>query len=508
MSDIEKILADAEEYLKDVGKKILDQSSNGLGKLSKAAELVKQAYLETLERPPDYDGGMHYVGRILSGEIDDYELYALLANSDEGKAKSDPAPEPVPDTRPPPQPSKFERITEPMVGLLLSDYNKKAGLASFSPLLFHSDVWSDEDRTACIARLKKNGCNTIDIYVINQGDFSHVGNSRVMFAISKAPAWIEWHRKLVASGLEPTYWLMGDDSQGIAWDIESVRRIWAQFFESVGMACHPRVVVLGLEAREYWDSATITSLSSYVRAVAPADTLIAMHGMPMKEDHFSDDWVDLIYAQHTFWKPASEVVGWYKMLADKYPDKGVVMAEYSMAGETASARAIGSLGLASPRILGALCGAGEGGEPDVAPLQYPPQKLYTAKFSGMIKNVLGPCEGRVASWPVKIQLESVNITPNLIHFNFTRLDGKPMTEGEIGGGAVSVGNLWLIDPEGNATTIDYLRPGQYSKLISAVHNGEPYVEYSPGRGKYGMFVSSLARNNYRTDNIRSNIIEI
>ena len=80
---------------------------------------------------------------------------------------------------------------------------------------------------------------------------------------------------------------------------------------------------------------------------------------------------------------------------------------------------------------------------------------------------------------------------------------------------MSVANGWIlqrINGKVTATTFEYFRPNQTSKGTAALYNlvadqGGKKSPFTLKKGEtYGIMLSTLARNNYRTTNERSNIL--
>jgi len=135
---------------------------------------------------------------------------------------------------------------------------------------------------------------------------------------------------------------------------------------------------------------------------------------------------------------------------------------------------------------------------------------------------VGPVAGDVFSWPQSITLHEVQLyLPSPIsgrwQIAFPCTKPTPWQEYELAPDNLTVGNWWIVQKIGDAfyaTTMDYFRqdafynnwaPDIFWEHLPPDDPRPAPMSYNPGQ-TYGLMVTTVARNNSRTTNERSNIL--
>lgn len=217
--------------------------------------------------------------------------------------------------------------------------------------------------------------------------------------------------------------------------------------------------------------------------------------------------------QYSFEHTPERVIADTKHLLNVF-QKPVIAAEYCMNSNSALGVALGNAAI-SAGASGALNGSRKvvNAVPPVLPYFDSIDRVFTdyADNSWVPTQVISPSASDVAKWPRTISLSAVRVNKGgKISFDFKK--DTPWQSVDIGSGP-SIANVWVLQKVGGkvvASTLDYLRPNAPTKDYPGVfvHAGEKLIPpFSFRSGEtYGIMITTLARNNFRTTNERSNII--
>lgn len=460
---------------------------------------VNELYKEVLKREADDEGLKTYSTKIYARKLSLEELRDILTQSEEYKA--------------------MNRMPEgyPLKSFFLAEYSTHAGRAVWTSMGLLARNKDDNYRQSIIDKLRNAGANEIGVYIVNDNDYSEQ-NIKVLYQPKDRELWIKWLTRCREAGLEPTVWMMSDDpfNHFNRNSFDEITTYWNVVINEVLEPLKIKRLVPGLEAREYWrDSALMDKLGRWLKNRCPWAT-ICFHNEPNQTEFFERDWVDMIFWQTSFWGTPEKLKGEVQYLTEKYK-KPVVACEYSMEGTTAEAQALGNAAIEGG-AWGALNGFGSGGpkseQYELLKLPLPSGRFSTTAGADWEPEAFfGPVATDVKNWPKTINFKEVNFGGTQIHFNFSKSNG--WVQGDIGGGSMSVANGWIlqrINGKVTATTFEYFRPNQTSKGAAALYNlvadqGGKKSPFTLKKGEtYGIMLSTLARNNYRTTNERSNIL--
>ena len=420
-----------------------------------------------------------------------------------------PAPEPIPEPEPLPGVDY-----EPLKTNWLADYDPAVGKAAWTSLTLFAKPTGVE-RHEIVNRVVDAGGNCIVLYAVNGGDFAHTQNREFYYTPDKRGDILSWMRHFDALNLESIWMMMNDDAPhpALPWhDLDAIKAYWDRLITDVLEPMTVKHIVLGLEALEYWSVDECRELGRWLKARCPW-ARIGHHTLPGDTRLCGEDWVDDIYFQGPFWRLPEAYVGDYLALERDYPTKRVIMAEYSMQGDTIEAARIGNALLAAgcPGVLNGFGSpAKEGVIPHAVETQWKATPVKSLTMPSVVTS-LGPVSNPFASgWRETITLRGIDVFDGLIRFPFAKHGAwETITHPD---GSTSIGHLWviqIIDGKAYATTIDWLRnSGQQSKRFPGVMQGNHLsAPMSLKAGEtYGFMVTTVARNNKRTTDERSNIV--
>lgn len=405
-----------------------------------------------------------------------------------------------------------------MRSMWLADYDPARQLATWTTLTLMAQP-TDTARHAIINRVVKYGGKQILLYAVNWGDFAHTQYREVFYDSSKKAEWLEWFQHIIAMNLEIVMVMRNDDATHprIGTKLNDWKAYWDRLIRDVLEPLGIRHIILGLEALEYLTIDEANELGSWLKERCPW-ARIGHHTMPGDTRLCGAPWVDDIYFQGPFWRTPEANVGDYLALIRDFPEKRVIMMEYSMQQDTQEAADIGNALIAAgcKNVLG---GFGQRENPGYIHEPQPPNAQWRAKpanapwdIGSGIKS-LGPVDAGAIHWKQTIALKGVEIFGGKIRFPYSK--NTPWMQAKQPDGSTSTGNLWCVqNVRGQlyATTIDWLRnPDQQSKDFPGVMQAPGHLlapmDFRPGES-YGFFVSTCARNDLRTTNERSNIVWI
>lgn len=471
-----------------------------------AEHLISNLYRSLLNREPDEVGLKHKVRRAVAAEMSLEDIRREILSSIEYESIHKKPVVPTPEAN------------NVMRGCFL------ANGARFTTHAYLSDKITDEQAEQICQFLRMEGCDTLDFSICLDGDYENVGLNIPVF-ITRANLDMARRRLDRAQdhyGLKLTAWMQSDDRMSFV-DRNSFTaqtNYWTFVIDNL-LKGRAEVVVLGLEALEYWwrtDSGFLAKeLGQWLKDKVATWAKVAFHTLADDERLLTEEWIDIIYAQTKFESGIKRITNLVIDWTEKY-QKPIVMAEYSMGGELPEAKQKGDAAIAAGAI-GALNGSGYS-ENDTLPNQ-PPQLPTLTAWDGIwhtfteladdswrnnIK-IISPSATDVMKWKQTIDLRAVTIG-NKIKFDFSKPDY--WARRDIGSGD-SIGNFWIFQKKDGkviGSTLDYFRPDQNSKDYPNVfhHAGiTPPFEFKKGE-QYAVMVSTLARNTYRTTNERSNMI--
>lgn len=466
--------------------------------------LLSELYRDLLKREPDEAGISGYLSRVVSGSLTLEDVRKDILGSEEYKdLHHTPEPTPAPEPTPPPAP------TEILHGRFLDNGCK------FTTHGYLSHMLSDDDCDAIIKYIKDTGGNTLDFYIANDGDYENVGlRIPVRYSLDVEPVWLRRLKKAEAAGLHLNAWMMSDDRFSFfdRSDEGQVRGYWDRVIRGVLKKVNVERLVLGLEIREYLPDDKIVSLGQWLKNRCP-DKKICFHTIKGDTALLGQPWVDEIFFQYSFEHTPERVIADTKHLLNVF-QKPVIAAEYCMNSNSALGVALGNAAI-SAGASGALNGSRKvvNVVPPVLPYFDSIDRVFTdyADNSWVPTQVISPSASDVANWPRTISLSAVRVNKGgKISFDFKK--DTPWQSVDIGSGP-SIANVWVLQKVGGkvvASTLDYLRPNAPTKDYPGVfvHAGEKLIPpFSFRSGEtYGIMITTLARNNFRTTNERSNII--
>lgn len=266
-------------------------------------------------------------------------------------------------------------------------------------------------RRSIINDIVKDGYNTINIYIINDTNYSssHGGISsaawvgidpnKVLYNPSDKENWKKWLIECRKNGINPVIWLMASSIDPVDYfdynDEQKVKALWESFETDVGSYIYngKRLVthyVLGLEADKYWtDPNQICSFAKIMKSdILKNDQNVSLgiHNMitydtPANRSKlqtiFNCKYFDTIYYQYygcyapyeiddtTYTikmseteqrETADEIVNTTKELVRDFPKKHIISTEYSFFGETEYAKNLGLRCVLEGGASGALSG--------------------------------------------------------------------------------------------------------------------------------------------------------
>lgn len=468
--------------------------------------LVSNLYRSLLNREPDEVGLKHKVRRVVAAEMTMEHVRAEIMSSIEYESIHKKPVIPTPEAK------------EVMRGCFL------ANGARFTTHAYLSDKITDEQAEDICKFIKLEGGNTLDFSICLDGDYENVGISIPVFITRDN---IEMARRRLDRaqdhyGLKLTAWMQSDDRMNFV-DRNSFTaqtNYWNYVIDNL-LKGRAEIVVLGLEALEYWwrtDSGFLAKeLGQWLKNKVDGLAKVAFHTLADDERLLTEEWIDIIYAQTRFESSIKTITNLVIDWTTKY-NKPVVMAEYSLNSELPEAKMKGDAAIAAGAI-GALNGSGY--SENTTSINQAPQLPTLQAWNGIWHTftdladdswrsnirIISPSATDVMKWPQTIDLRAVSIG-NKIKFDYKKPD--IWIRKNIGSGD-SIGNFWIFQKKDGkviGSTLDYFRPDQDSKDYPSVfhHAGIiPPFEFKKGE-QYAVMVSTLARNNHRTTNERSNML--
>lgn len=405
--------------------------------------------------------------------------------------------------------------------------------------LLARDTVSDESRQAEVHQKRLMGYGVISLYPWIQFDYG--GNHKFRYDRSQKEYVDNFVKFCLANNVVPIFWLM-EDEQGFDYfdrDSQELFDNWALFLNDIVVPNNLPMVVLGLEAREYWSDKSINNCGNWLKTYYP-DLLIGFHTLPNDLTFIDAPWVDAFLYQTGFKKPtetqeqfSSRVLADVAHIANIIDDsKMFIVAEYDKSSETPEAEQLGDEFLKIKNVSGVWNGCTinnrtrdfsdfvpytpipeeavvvppTNNSPVLAPHEEVKSYMEASdiwyKFNSVVNSVHNPSD-----WAETIRLDNVEIKNNRITFAFHKdTPWYPQEESGL------VGNLWMVQDIGGlkyATPFEWLRPNQNSKEYPTCLVGEGHLEkplqFNKGE-KVGFFITTPARRWTTTTKERSNII--
>lgn len=263
-------------------------------------------------------------------------------------------------------------------------------------------------RRSIINDIVKDGYNTINIYIINDTNYSssHGGISnaawvgidpnKVLYNTSEKEKWKKWLIECRKNGINPVIWLMANGISTSYFDYndeQKVKALWESFEKDVGSYIYngKRLVthyVLGLEADKYWEVSKILDFAKIMKSDIlkdNKDVSLGIHNECKYDSNksklqtiFNCEYFDTIYYQYEGCtapyiidkdtqrttimseadqrKTANKIVNTTKELVRDFPQKHIISTEYSFFGETEYAKNLGLRCVLEGGASGALSG--------------------------------------------------------------------------------------------------------------------------------------------------------
>lgn len=466
--------------------------------------LISELYRDLLKREPDDTGISGYLTRVTSGSLTIEDVRTDILRSQE-YANLHPVPVPNPEPVPVPTPES----TDILHGRFLDNGCK------FTTHGFLSHMLTDDDCDAIIRYIKDTGGNTLDFYIANDGDYENVGlRIPVRYSLEVEPTWIRRLKKAQDAGLHLNAWMLPDDRFSFfdRSDEGQVRGYWSRVIRGVLDKVKVERLVLGLEIREYLPDSKIISLGQWLKNNC-SNRKVCFHTMPGDTALLGQPWIDEIFFQYSFEHTPERIIADTKHLLNVF-QKPVIAAEYCMNSNSELGVSLGNAAI-SAGASGALNGSGRVAKavPPTLPYFDKIDRVFTenADESWRPTRIISPSAPDAAGWPKTISLSAVRVNKGeKISFDFKK--DTPWQSVDIGSGP-SIANVWVLQKVGDqviGSTLDYLRPNAPTKDYPGVfvHAGEKLIPpFSFRSGEtYGIMVTTLARNNFRTTNERSNTI--
>ena len=209
-------------------------------------------------------------------------------------------------------------------------------------LLYLSKTWNNQERLNFIERIKRNGDTHIDVYARASSGVLPGGivdpNENLYSKL----------KQLNDNGIKPVLWMTGEQRQG---DYKVSRMAHEDFMAKTIAQSDSQVAayVVGLEADEYWDVATVNHYVNFIKA--RTNKPVAVHLAPgvggYKRDinyYKNADYIFLQIGDHLTGDYVADVELAKRMLTEALTlGIPVVANEYALYSESAQARALGDL---------------------------------------------------------------------------------------------------------------------------------------------------------------------
>lgn len=427
---------------------------------------------------------------------------------------------------------------------------------------FMSPYLSDADRSTLVTDQRTRGFNRMHIYSLNDDNYSarrpgpaywpNVSN-RAVFAkfcgldipssipmpvgwLEKTATedythWIEQLSKIRDAGLKITLWLFPNDAAStfnnasvwtnatvIKYCTEMIKRVANYQYKGGNLADE---VVLKLEADDEWSILRCNEIGAAVKPILNGQTFW-IHNQdysPSTLNAFDYTIFDGLRLQFGgFSETSSDIQHVFRQIVNSMTDTPLLYAsEYTTSGYEKAFLGDAILQIAGEfggRLRGVDCGATPSKWTGSASGEYKSDGVYTSVADDTWEPtvVVGPST-QPRAWTKSISLDSVAFNNSTINFQYSKQTPWETVDIDPDEGVnLSTGNLWVIQKIGGvayACTFDYIRPGQTSKAYPACLTGEGHttspITWVKGQ-TYGIMITTLARQTYRSTDERSNII--
>ena len=209
-------------------------------------------------------------------------------------------------------------------------------------LMYLSKTWNNQERLNFIERIKRNGDTHIDVYARASSGVLPGG------VVDKNENLHAKLKQLNDNGIKPVLWMTGEQRHG---DYKVSQAEHEAFMAKTITQSDSQVAayVVGLEADEYWDAATVNHYVNFIKA--RTNKPVAVHLAPgvggFKRDinyYKNADYIFLQIGDHLTGDYVADVELAKSMLAEALTlGIPVVANEYALYSESAQARALGDL---------------------------------------------------------------------------------------------------------------------------------------------------------------------
>ena len=225
-----------------------------------------------------------------------------------------------------------------LFGHILGGADKKYNTS----LMYLSNTWNNQERLNFINRIKANGDTHIDVYARAS---SGVLPGGVVDSNENLHAKL---KQLNDNGIKPVLWMTGEQRHG---DYKKSQAEHEAFMSKTITQSDSQVAayVVGLEADEYWDAATVNHYVNYIKA--RTNKPVAVHLAPgvggYKKDinyYKNADYIFLQIGDHLSGDYVADTELAKSMLNEALKlGIPVIANEYSYRNETAASKALGDL---------------------------------------------------------------------------------------------------------------------------------------------------------------------
>ena len=209
-------------------------------------------------------------------------------------------------------------------------------------LMYLSKTWNNQERLNFIQRIKRNGDTHIDVYARASSGVLPGG------VVDKNENLHAKLKQLNDNGIKPVLWMTGEQRHG---DYKVSQAEHEAFMAKTITQSDSQVAayVVGLEADEYWDAATVNHYVNFIKA--RTNKPVAVHLAPgvggFKRDinyYKNADYIFLQIGDHLTGDYVADVELAKSMLAEALTlGIPVVANEYALYSELAQAKALGDL---------------------------------------------------------------------------------------------------------------------------------------------------------------------
>ena len=209
-------------------------------------------------------------------------------------------------------------------------------------LMYLSKTWNNQERLNFIERIKRNGDTHIDVYARASSGVLPGG------VVDKNENLHAKLKQLNDNGIKPVLWMTGEQRHG---DYKISQAEHEAFMSKTITQSDSQVAayVVGLEADEYWDAATVNHYVAYIKA--RTNKPVAVHLAPGVGGYKKDinyykgaDYIFLQIGDHLTGDYVADVELAKRMLNEALQlGIPVVANEYALKSESAQAKALGDL---------------------------------------------------------------------------------------------------------------------------------------------------------------------